>query len=123
MINLASPLAELKGVGKTTITRLKKLGLDTVHDLIFYFPFRYDRFQNAGNIAKLQEGQEAQIVGQIDLISNRRSARRRMNLTEALVQDDSGLIKVIWFNHKSNKEEWLKCEDYELYAIVYNPVE
>ena len=98
MINLASPLAELKGVGKTTITRLKKLGLDTVHDLIFYFPFRYDRFQNAGNIAKLQEGQEAQIVGQIDLISNRRSARRRMNLTEALVQDDSGLIKVIWFN-------------------------
>lgn len=98
MINLASPLAELKGAGKTTITRLKKLGLDTVHDLIFYFPFRYDRFQNVSNIAQLQEGQEAQIVGQIDLISNRRSARRRMNITEALIQDDDGLIKALWFN-------------------------
>ncbi len=31
--------------------------------------------------------------------------------------------KVIWLNNKSNKEEWLKCEEYELYANVYNPVE
>ncbi|MCX6795857.1 MAG: ATP-dependent DNA helicase RecG [Candidatus Falkowbacteria bacterium] len=98
MITLASPLAELKGVGKTIVTRLKKLGLDTVQDLIFYFPFRYDRFQNAKNISDLQEGQEAQIIGQIDLINNRRSARRKMNLTEAIIQDDSGIIKVVWFN-------------------------
>ena len=39
------------------------------------------------------------------------------------VSKDEMNYKVIWFNHKSNKEEWLKCEDYELYANVYNPVE
>ncbi|MFZ4648759.1 MAG: ATP-dependent DNA helicase RecG [Patescibacteria group bacterium] len=98
MISLANPLAELKGVGKTIAIRLKKLGLNTVSDLVFYFPFRYDHFQNAGSIASLQEGQEAQIIGQIDLINNRRSARRKMNLTEAIIQDDSGILKVIWFN-------------------------
>ena len=98
MLLLNSPLSDLKGVGKTTVTKLKKLGLLTVSDLIFYFPFRYNRFENAGSIADLQEGQEAQVLGYVDLINNRRSARRKMNLTEAIVQDDSGILKVIWFN-------------------------
>lgn len=111
MITLASPLTDLKGVGKTTITRLKKLGLNSVHDLLFYFPFRYNRFENAGLIKNLQEGQEVQIVGQIDLISNRRSARRRMNLTEALIQDDSGVLKIIWFNQPYIAKA-LKAGDY-----------
>lgn len=98
MLTLASPLAELKGVGKTIVSRLKKLGLDTVQDLIFYFPFRYDRFDHVSGISELREGQEAQIIGQVDLINNRRSARRKINLTEAIIQDDSGILKVIWFN-------------------------
>jgi hypothetical protein len=29
--------------------------------------------------------------------------------------------KVIWFNPKSNKEEWLKCDDYDVYSGVYTP--
>ncbi len=98
MLTLASPLADLKGAGKTTVARLKKLGLDTVQDLIFYFPFRYDRFESVSEIGSLQDGQEVHLIGQIDLINNRRSAKRRMNLTEALIQDDSGILKVVWFN-------------------------
>lgn len=44
------------------------------------------------------------------------------NRVWAVAKDEMN-YKVIWNNHKTSKEEWLKCEDYDLYAIVYNPVE
>lgn len=36
------------------------------------------------------------------------------------VHVDEMNYKVIWFNHKSNKEEWLKCSDYTSYMDIYN---
>ena len=98
MVNLNSPITELYRVGKTTSALLKKLGLDTVHDLLFYFPFRYDDFRHHAKISELLAGQNANIVGTIELIQNKKSARRRMYLTEALIADDTDTLKVIWFN-------------------------
>lgn len=98
MINLNSPITELPRVGKSTSLLLRKLGLNTVNDLLFYFPFRYDDFSQSVKISDLQADQNANIIGTIDLIQNKKSARRRMYLTEALVSDESETIKVIWFN-------------------------
>jgi ATP-dependent DNA helicase RecG len=44
---LSVPLSALNRVGKNTAQSLKKLGLETVRDLLFYFPFRYDDFSQA----------------------------------------------------------------------------
>lgn len=98
MISLDSNITELNRVGKTTSKLLKKLGLETVHDLLFYFPFRYDDFASAGAITGLKAGESAHVIGTIELIQNKKSFKRRMFVTEALVTDDSGSLKVIWFN-------------------------
>lgn len=98
MISLDSKITELNRVGKTTSKLLKKLGLETVHDLLFYFPFRYDDFASAEAISELKAGESAQVIGTIELIQNKKSFKRRMFVTEALVTDDSGSLKVIWFN-------------------------
>ncbi len=98
MISLDSNITELNRVGKTTSKLLKKLGLETVHDLLFYFPFRYDDFASVETIAGLKAGESAQVIGTIELIQNKKSFKRRMFVTEALVTDDSGSLKVIWFN-------------------------
>lgn len=37
------------------------------------------------------------------------------------VSNDDINYKVVWFNQKTNSEEWLKCEDFDLYANVYTP--
>lgn len=98
MISLNSSLEELNRVGKTNIKLLKKLGLGNVQDLLFYFPFRYDDFTKILKIADLEKGQNANIIGTVELIQNRKSFRRRIFVTEALVADESETIKIIWFN-------------------------
>jgi len=98
MITLDSGITELYRVGQTTAKFLKKLGLENVHDLLFYFPFRYDDFTRSMPIAELQAGTNANVIGTIELINNKRSAKRRMSITEALVSDETDSLKVIWFN-------------------------
>ena len=98
MLSLNSPLEELNRVGKTNAKLLKKLGLGNIQDLLFYFPFRYDNFTKNSLIADLEKGQNANIVGTVELIQNRKSFKRRIFITEALVADESETIKIIWFN-------------------------
>jgi ATP-dependent DNA helicase RecG len=97
-MNLDTPLSDLNGVGKTIGQRLKTLGLETVEDLLFYFPFRYENFSKTTKISELLPDTKTNIVGQIELIQNRRAHRRRMYLTEALISDKTCSLKVIWFN-------------------------
>ncbi len=98
MIHLGSPITDLHRVGKATASLLKKLGLDTVQDLLFYLPFRYDDFSQSSKIDDLLPGMVTNITGSIELISNKKSPRRRLSITEALISDESGTIKAIWFN-------------------------
>lgn len=98
MINLRSQINELHQAGAKTSSLLKKLGLETVHDLLFYFPFRYEDFTSSVLIADLKPETNANIIGTIELIQNKRSARRKMFITEALISDTSDSLKVIWFN-------------------------
>lgn len=95
---LSVPLSALSRVGKNTEQSLKRLGLETVQDLLFYFPFRYDDFSQITPINEIEAGQNVSISGTIEMIQNKRSFKQKRQLTEALVSDDSGLIKVIWFN-------------------------
>jgi len=78
--------------------KLDKLGIKTVRDLLFYFPFRYDDFSQTTPISKAVAGSRVNIVGQIELIQNKRSPRKRMNITEALINDGSETIRAVWFN-------------------------
>jgi len=98
MLTLNSPIKEINRIGAATAGKLRKLGIATIEDMIFYFPFRYDDFTRLTPIADLKIGQSANIIGQIELIKNKRSHRRRMYITEALVSDETESVKVIWFN-------------------------
>lgn len=98
MISLSSKISDLSRVGEASTKILSKLEIRKVQDLLFYFPFRYDDFTKSLPIADLKVNTNANIIGTIELIQNRRSARRKMYLTEALISDESDTIKVLWFN-------------------------
>ncbi|MBU4216431.1 ATP-dependent DNA helicase RecG [Candidatus Parcubacteria bacterium] len=98
MLTLDTKIENLSKVGATTAKRLKNIGLETIQDLLFYFPFRYDDFSEVVTIKDLQPNTVVNIVGEIDLIQNKKSLRTKMNITEALVNDGTDTIKVIWFN-------------------------
>ncbi|NIA11583.1 MAG: DEAD/DEAH box helicase [Nitrospiraceae bacterium] len=100
IINLNAPIKNLPRVGPIYIEKLEKLGLKTVQDLLFYFPFRYDDFSEVLPISELEnkEGQTVSIKGKIIDIQNIRTKWKKMNLTEAVIEDESSCIKAIWFN-------------------------
>jgi ATP-dependent DNA helicase RecG len=93
-----TPVTELYSVGPAVAQRLKRLGLRTAEDIIYHYPSRYDDFSKIKKIDSLSPAQQVTIKGKIDAIQNRRSWQRRLNITEALISDDTGTVKVIWFN-------------------------
>src|SRR3989339_2099187 len=97
-MDLDTKIDEFNKVGKTISARLKKLSIETVRDLLLYFPFRYDDFSQVVTISSLKPGMVATICGRVDLIANRRSPRQKKMLTEAMICNDTDSIKAIWFN-------------------------
>lgn len=97
-IQSSTPLTEVSGIGSRFLSKLKKLKIETVKDLLWHFPTRYEDFSQIYKIADLQPNQDATIQGIIKDITGRRTWRRHLFLVEALVSDDSGSIRVIWFN-------------------------
>lgn len=98
MVSLDTPIFQITRVGKKTAQRLESIDIKTVNDLLLYFPYRYEDYSQNLSIKNLKIGDKASIVGQIEFIQNKRSFRRRMYVTEALVSDNTGEMKVIWFN-------------------------
>ncbi len=98
MLTLETKLADLPKVGKSTVNKLKKIGLISVNDLIWHLPYRYEDFSNIKPIGDLKINEIATIKGKIELITSRRARHRRLHLTECLISDDTGSIKTIWFN-------------------------
>lgn len=97
-IELLTPVSSLTRVGKTTAGRLKKLNILNVNDLIFYYPFRWQDFSQILAIKDLAPSDAVSIRGKVQLINTRRSFRKRTNLTEAIIADQTDTVKAIWFN-------------------------
>ncbi len=95
---LNTELKTLNKMGADLAPKFKKLGLLTIEDLLFYFPFRYDDYSNLINIVDLMPNVLTTLKVKVELIGARRSFRKHMLITEAVVADETGQIKIIWFN-------------------------
>ncbi|MBT3230581.1 ATP-dependent DNA helicase RecG [Candidatus Uhrbacteria bacterium] len=98
-INLDKDIRFIKGVGPAKARDFARLGIKTLSDALYDFPFRHDDLSNKLEIADVVPGQKVTIGGTIATITNRRSNQsRKMMVTEAIVQDGTGAIKVVWFH-------------------------
>jgi len=97
-LTLSTSVEKIPRIGPQYKKKLKKLGVKTVRDILFHFPHRYEDFSVLTKISDVKMGQTVCIQGKILEIKNTITWKRRMAITEAIVEDDSGTIKVIWFN-------------------------
>lgn len=95
---LDTPIGRLPRIKERHLNKFHKLGLNTVQDLLYYFPHRYDDFSKIIAIDKLKLNENATIQGDVLKIENTRTFKKRMILTEALVKDPTASVNVIWFN-------------------------
>ncbi|MDP1538416.1 MAG: DNA helicase RecG, partial [bacterium] len=97
-MNLSTLVSQIPRVGPQYQKKLKKLGVETVEQLIFHFPHRYEDFSDIIPISKAEPGKIVCVQGEITEIRNFRTFRKKMYITEAKVSDQSGKIRVTWFN-------------------------
>ncbi|MEK9147190.1 MAG: ATP-dependent DNA helicase RecG [Patescibacteria group bacterium] len=90
-------ISQLPGIGQYYSYKLKRLAIETLEDLIYHFPFRYDDFTKVETIRNLTPGEKTSVQGIVWEIRNIRTRGGRF-ITRATVADESGTIEVIWFN-------------------------
>jgi ATP-dependent DNA helicase RecG len=95
--SLSRPLDTLPGVGPSLRSKLAKLGLRTVRDLLEHRPRDYQQAVGETPISQLFGEEEAVIAGEVRRVSVR-PTRRRLTVLKAAVRDESGEISAVWFN-------------------------
>ncbi|MBI5695536.1 MAG: ATP-dependent DNA helicase RecG [Nitrospirae bacterium] len=97
-VELAAQVQYAKGVGPKRAALLAKLGIVTVRDALYYFPFRYEDRGNFRKVAHLTYGQYETVMGEVMDARVVTTARRRMKIFELAVRDDTGVVTGVWFN-------------------------
>ena len=102
---LSSKVTVLRGLGPARAAALQEAGLDTLRDLLWSLPYRYVDRGSLRPLGSLDlrglEDQEAGIVTALGTIQDLRQSTtrvQRMTLTEALLSDGTGTLRLIWFN-------------------------
>jgi len=93
---LDSPVTAVKGIAAGSASKLSKLGVQTVHDLLYFFPRRHMDYSQRKSITELVVGEEQTILANV---WESRMARLGVQQgTEVIVGDETGNIRAVWFN-------------------------
>jgi ATP-dependent DNA helicase RecG len=92
-----SPVTVVKGISSSLATKFNKLGVRTVRDLLYFFPHRHLDYSQRKYISQLAEGEEETIIANVWQAQEVYLGGRRS--TEAIVGDETGNVRVVWFNN------------------------
>ena len=96
-----APVDRVKGVTDKMAERLARLDVQTVRDLLYLFPRRHEDYSNVVNISEIVPGQECTVVATVwESRVVTQGAKGRRQDTEAVLGDDTGTIRAIWFNQR-----------------------
>lgn len=90
-----SDIKELKGVGERQKELFSKLNIDTVEDLLYHIPFRYQDTSSLMSIKDFKENGSGTFLGQIKEVKN---TYFRKTITVVVVEDDTDKIRLTYFN-------------------------
>jgi ATP-dependent DNA helicase RecG len=95
-VDLKDSVEGLDRVGPKMAGLMKRLKIKTIKDLIEYFPRTYNDYSLITPIVELEPG-EVSIRGVVETVKSR-YVRRGLHITEAIIADNTGKIKAVWFN-------------------------
>jgi ATP-dependent DNA helicase RecG len=90
-------VSTIKGVGDAVAGKFRILGIRTIYDLVLYYPRRYEDYSEVKTIAKIKPDHVVTIKAVIKQATGR-YVRRGMHITEAIASDDTGSMRLVWFN-------------------------
>ena len=96
-MNLHQPLSVLSGIGPKSAEKYKKLGIETVEDLLLYFPFRYEDFKSK-NVLDLEDGEKAVVSGLVATPANVQYYGFKRNRLRFTIKQGELVLAVSFFN-------------------------
>jgi ATP-dependent DNA helicase RecG len=95
--SLDASITTIKGISTAFAAKFSKLGVKTIRDLLYFFPSRHVDYSRMKTVSQLQEGQEETIVANVWEAKITMPRGRRS--TEAIVGDETGNVRAMWFNN------------------------
>jgi ATP-dependent DNA helicase RecG len=97
LLSLTDPVRYLKGVGPQRAKLLKRLGVETIGDLLHFYPRRYEDRRNLKTLAEVVPGEK--VVVQVQVVGNPfTEERKHLLITKVPVGDATGRAFLVWFN-------------------------
>lgn len=110
-MDLMASIEEVKGIGPKKAATLKKAGIRTLRDFFYTLPRNYEGFQAATSIAEMRPGKVV-VRGKITDLHTHQAKRRNLTLTEGTVHDDTGSVRVVWFNQGYRVKQFSPDKEY-----------
>nr|MBC8401938.1 ATP-dependent DNA helicase RecG [Candidatus Neomarinimicrobiota bacterium] len=95
-LNLNTTVQYVRGVGPARAKALETVSINTVEDLLYYFPRRHLDRTTISPIKALQRDTVATAVGTVQVCGERRARHRKFY--QAVISDGTGLLNLVWFN-------------------------
>ncbi len=112
-------LTSLKGVGEKLLSKLNKLNIYTLQDLLLHLPLRYQDKTKLSAINNLQIGQEALIEGEI--ISSHLTQSNKPSLLVTIIDDDKAILTCRFFHfHHRQAQQFKHGMKLRAYGEVYS---
>ena len=102
---LATPLQFVKGIGPQRAELLRKLGLSTVRDALFYFPRDYQDLTQVRHVADFQDGALVSVQGTVAEFEQRGTSAGGLVLG-VLVSEATGSLRALWFNQSYMRDRF-----------------
>ncbi len=93
---LDSPITIIRGINSRVTSKFKKLGVETIYDLLYFVPRRYIDYSQKKFISELQQGEDQTIMAEVWQAKIVQLGKRKG--TEAVVGDGTGKVRIVWFN-------------------------
>lgn len=116
---LARPAQFVPGVGPRRAQLLQRVGIETVEDLLYHLPFRYEDRRHVTPVRDLRVGESAVVVGRLISLKEVFVGRAQRRLLEGVLQDCTGTLALVWFqNIPYFKRAYRIGQDYRVYGKV-----
>ena len=111
--NIYSKLEDIptKYITAKQLSSLKSLGINTVYDLIYYFPRAYDDRTNIKKIGELKFNEYVVIKANVMSVVNL-TVRNGKKIVKAMVSDGTGIMEILWFGMPYIKKSLKIGEEY-----------
>ncbi|UCD36507.1 MAG: ATP-dependent DNA helicase RecG [Nitrospiraceae bacterium] len=113
-----TPVQYIKGVGPARARLLRRLGIETLEDMLFFFPWRYEDRKNLRKIGSLGFGTLETTLCEVVSSETITTPRKKMKIFELTVTDGSGTLRAKWFNQPYLQKYFEKGQQVILSGVV-----